>query len=208
MRTLAVAVLIGTGVFQANGGVVWDSLGSADGPNANFDVNLWRAAAFRVTGSSQVSLSSVAMDLAGTISGTVNVRLFADNASKPGTPLGRISDIPVNAGVSGTFEAPSDTVFTLDPGSVYWVTVRMRPSTGAGAWGTQASFVESTFQGSGLTFTSSLTSANGGTSWSAWGEIPAMRLDLVPIPEPGSTWLIGVGVLGLATIALKRRATF
>jgi hypothetical protein len=205
MKALAAAVLIGAGVFESNGEVVWDSLGSADGANANFDVNLWRAAAFRVTGSSQVTLSSIAMDLAGTISGTVNVRLFADTAAKPGTPLGRISDIPLNAGASGAFEAPSDTVFTLDPGSVYWITVRMRPSTGSGAWGTQNSFVESPFQGSGVTFTSSLTSANGGTSWSAWGEIPALKLDIVPIPEPGSIWLAAVGTVSLGLLKWHRR---
>jgi hypothetical protein len=195
MRVVSAAVLLAAGIVGTQGGVVWDSLGSADAGNAAFDVTTWRAAAFRVTGSSQVSLSAMSIDLTGTVAGTANVRLFADNAAKPGTPLGRISDIPLNAGASGIFDVPSDTVFTLDPGSVYWVTVRMRPSTGAGTWGTQASFAESSFQGSRLTFTGGLTSANSGTSWSAWSEIPGLKLDIVAVPEPGPVAMLGVGVL-------------
>jgi hypothetical protein len=205
MQAVNLAVLLAVGVFSVEGGVVWDSLGSADAASAAFDVTTWRAAGFRVTGSSQVNLSSIAMDLNGTVAGTVNVRLFADNASKPGTPLGRISDIPLNAGASGIFEAPSDTVFTLDPGSVYWVTVRMRPSTGAGTWGTQASFTETPFQGSGLTLTGGLTSANSGSTWATWSEIPGLKLDIVPVPEPGTMALIGIGALALGLQLRKKR---
>lgn len=204
MRVIIAAGLLAAGAFSASGGVVWDSLASADAASAPFDVTLWRAAGFRVTGSSQVNISSVSMDLAGTISGTVNVRVFADNASKPGTPLGRISDIPVNAGDNAVFEAPSDTVFTLDPGSVYWVIVRMRPSTGSGAWGTQTSFTETTFQGSGLTFTGGLTSANSGSTWTTWSDIPGLKLDIVQVPEPSTVALIGGAAIMTFGLARKR----
>jgi hypothetical protein len=201
---LLAALLLG-GAVSSRTEVVWDSLSQPVGPHAPFSVTEWRATAFRVTGSQSLFLDSITFNFDGDVAGFANVRLFSDAASKPSTPLGRISDIQLSATASGNFTVPSDTEFTFTPNTTYWVVTRMRPSTGSAFMGTRTGFTETPINGSGLTFVGSQLSVNSGSSWQNWGETPAMNFNVTAVPEPSAISLFICGSVGIFLLAKHPR---
>jgi hypothetical protein len=202
MKSLLLAFAVLAGVVSGRSGVLWDSISQPVGSDDPFSVTQWRAAAFRVTGSESLFLDSMTFELVGNVSGFVNVRLFSDVGNKPTSPLGRVSDIQLDATASGSFTVPSDTEFTLAPNTTYWVVTRMRPSTGSGFIRTHTDATESPINGSGVTFVGSQVSNNSGVAWQDWGGIPGMSISATVVPEPGTMSLIGCAVIALA---LKRK---
>ena len=205
VRNLLAAISVFLGITTSSADIVWDSLSQPAGIDAPFSVTQFRAAGFRVTGSDSLFLNSVTFNYDGDVTGVANIRLFSDAASKPSTPLGRISDIPLDAGASGNFTVPSDTDFTLSPNTTYWVVTRMRPSTGSGFINTRTSATETPIGGtSGLTFVGSLFSVNSGSTWQDWGVTPAMNINVTVVPEPTTVTLLGCGAIGLVVVGRRK----
>ena len=194
---IAAAVLFGQ-VASAAPVVLYDSItaNTVDGSNTA-DVTNWLANEFK-TDSVAYDLSSVALKLASTPLGTIEVDLYSNNTvgNVPGSVIGTFTN-------PGSL-SPGDLTFTpaipqqLLPNTSYWVVLK-----NSGSW----NYTNGSATGPGASQRWA-DGSNSGAIWTATTGGPYMmtvNATPVAVPEP-STWAMGLAGLGFAGVtALRKR---
>jgi hypothetical protein len=89
----------------------------------NFSIGAWAASSFLTdTQTWTLASATVVLELGAANVSTANVRLFADNAGRPGATLADLGTKTITTGSQWySFTAP--TTVTLSPSSTYWIAV-------------------------------------------------------------------------------------
>ncbi|MGA2068389.1 MAG: PEP-CTERM sorting domain-containing protein [Thermoguttaceae bacterium] len=211
LAVVAFGAILGP-VGSSEAGVIYSTLGPGDTYAGNLGLevgynssNDWvPACAF--TPATTVSFEE--MDLAvgydvghGGMENSIVVQLRADNSGAPGSVLEAFTftNLPVFGSVSSGNLRVGDSVLhpELVAGTQYWVTVLPGAAGASDAWNLSSPTVDGLLTGS----------SNGGSTWGAAidGQQAGFRIDGSAVPEPSTLALLGVGALGLAVYAWRKR---
>jgi hypothetical protein len=167
--------------------------------------NQFQAQGFTLGGSSDYTVTSLALGLGATGSPAPLVRIFSDISGAPGSALATfsLSAGPVSAkaiyNFTGSFTAAKDTS--------YWVVLAAANSASQEAfeWYSNDAFTSPTGQnGSGISYLGTKGSDNGG----AWqSTLPSLSIGVTAeaIPEPSTYALLTLAAAGLGAHVLRRR---
>jgi hypothetical protein len=139
----------------------------------------------------------------GTNTDVINVALTNNVGGLPG---GVIESFSIGTGILGTLGDPNPLIVensSLHPsllaGTQYWITVSLAAATSSVAWNWNNTSDPA----------DEALSLDGGTTWGSYGLTPgAFEVDGTPatVPEPGTIFLLGSGLAGLAGFRKKFRA--
>lgn len=138
----------------------------------NFSIGGWAGSSFTTDARSwNLTSATVTLELGAQTSSVANVRLFADNAGRPGASLVNLGTRTVATGAQPyTFTAP--TSVTLAPSTTYWIAVgNVGTNGGLNVALSQPgqSFTNSGVPGASMAHSISSGSSFGGTSPTNWG---------------------------------------
>lgn len=201
---IAIAVVVAAVVAPAVsvGQVVYGNLGSSGTgalglTNTDIDLNAWVGQGFSTGTSTSTTLQSITMGLFydNSLTAPFTIKLYNDISGQPGTVVATSSATSV--GTTGLYTFPFSS-FSLSPSTTYWAV----PNPGV-SWYRNATESTPTEQNSsGYQYSSTLSSANGGGSWTPINA--GYSISVNAVPEPASIGLMVLGAAGLGVTALRR----
>jgi hypothetical protein len=185
--------------------------------SVSFPTNAWAASSFQA-GVQQFILTNVTLSMAqgGPSAGLADVRVFADDAGKPGASLLDLGVQEITGFQSRLWSFTVTNVFTVEAFTTYWIgvgnvstdqalnvdVVESPPFTFTGAQGAMMTFSGASGFGTGMNPPAMFDPPGPGAAlpFQASGTGGA-------VPEPGPLAFLGIGLVGLfARFQVKRRS--
>jgi hypothetical protein len=211
-------VILNASLRGLQGAEIYSNLGAPDsssnaaiGYNNSANSNVIYAQGF-TTGSSLYVIDSVDLPLgvSGAGNGSPKLKIYSDNAGKPGTELEATFTNPT-FGTQSLYNLSLATPFALSASTSYWMV--LSDSTASSQtkfnWYYSDTFSSPTARnGSGLTFLAAARSLNGGSTWatnSAFAQT-GISINATAVPEPTTYALATIATGMMAVVARRRKA--
>jgi len=196
----ALTLLLALPVAHAD--VLLDNLAQPTSATTIVDSAIWAAQSF-VTAGNPVQLLSIEIPIGLSVGGpSIVAELHADaGPSQVGATLASFLLPVVSTGAPQLELLPAMPTPALVPNTLYWVVLEV-VGTGSMGW----SYAANNLANGPGSFANYAYSFDSGASWLNFGEERPylMRINVSPIPEPGSAALLLAGLLGLSSL-LRRR---
>ncbi len=210
--------LLATQMIGAHAADIYSNLGTPDsssnaaiGYNSPTNTNVIYAQGF-TTGTSLYVINSVDLPLGvtGAGNGSPLLKIYSDNAGKPGTALDATFTNPT-FGAQSLYSLTLATPFAMSASTSYWVVLSDSTATAQTKfnWYYTDTFSSPTGQnGSGVTFLGGARSLNGGSTWSTNNVFAqtGIILNATAVPEPTTYALAAIASGVLAVVARRRKA--
>jgi hypothetical protein len=163
------------------------------------------------TGTSHYVLDSVDLPLGvtGAGNGSPKLKIYSDNAGKPGTELDATFTSPT-FGTQSVYNLSLATPFAMSASTSYWLV--LSDSTASSQtkfnWYYSDTFSSPTARNdSGLTFLAGARSLNGGTTWATNNAFAqtGISVNATAVPEPTTYALAAIATGMMAAVARRRK---
>lgn len=174
---------------------IFDTTSSSPVNTGTFSNQLWAATQFRTTVSDFV-LTSLSFNAGAAASGNLVLKVYSENAGKPGTQVGaNLGSIDVST-ISGSISLSGLNV-PLSPSTNYWLVIDNDAMVSGQlelAFSTSATGIGSPF---------SFAQGTGGANWSTF---PGYALigTITAVPEPGTIWMVTACLGVLSAVCFRR----